>query len=406
MFKSSLQSCRFLNLSYFVRQFTSPKTVLCLYGQNHLRNHKYRFRNARIYSTQSDRHRQKAVIETTTPKIVLDKIKEEKMLPEEKIESGLSLLYQEKIMPYIRLARWDRPIGVYLLYWPCAWSISLASLSGTVPPTTTAQTALLFLVGAGLMRGAGCTINDLWDRDVDAQVERTKDRPLVSGAITQRQAIGFLAMQLSLALGVLLQLNCYSVVLGASSLVLVIIYPLAKRFTNYPQLFLGATFNWGALLGYSAICGSMDLSVCLPLYISAMAWTVLYDTIYAHQDKQDDARLGIKSTALTFGDHTKPALTASLAVSLCGLTLAGVNAGLNGWYYTGLGVYMLHAGRQIYTLNPDNPTDCADKFKSNSMVGLIILLGILAGGYQQYLDNREKHKGTETIDATRSCVFG
>nr|XP_032528058.1 4-hydroxybenzoate polyprenyltransferase, mitochondrial-like [Danaus plexippus plexippus] len=188
--------------------------------------------------------------------------------------------------------------------------------------------------------------------------------------------------------------------------VLVIIYPLAKRFTNYPQLFLGATFNWGALLGYSAICGSMDLSVCLPLYISAMAWTVLYDTIYAHQDKQDDARLGIKSTALTFGDHTKPALTASLAVSLCGLTLAGVNAGLNGWYYTGLGVYMLHAGRQIYTLNPDNPTDCADKFKSNSMVGLIILLGILAGGYQQYLDNREKHKGTETIDATRSCVFG
>nr|XP_032528057.1 4-hydroxybenzoate polyprenyltransferase, mitochondrial-like [Danaus plexippus plexippus] len=363
MFKSSLQSCRFLNLSYFVRQFTSPKTVLCLYGQNQLRNHKYRFRNARIYSTQSDRHRQKAVIETTTPKIVLDKIKEEKMLPEEKIESGLSLLYQEKIMPYIRLARWDRPIGVYLLYWPCAWSISLASLSGTVPPTTTAQTALLFLVGAGLMRGAGCTINDLWDRDVDAQSMRLQT-------------------------------------------LLVIIYPLAKRFTNYPQLFLGATFNWGALLGYSAICGSMDLSVCLPLYISAMAWTVLYDTIYAHQDKQDDARLGIKSTALTFGDHTKPALTASLAVSLCGLTLAGVNAGLNGWYYTGLGVYMLHAGRQIYTLNPDNPTDCADKFKSNSMVGLIILLGILAGGYQQYLDNREKHKGTETKDATRSCVFG
>ncbi|CAH2083299.1 unnamed protein product [Euphydryas editha] len=356
------------------------------------------------YCKRGDQHRQKVVIETSTPKIVLDKIKNDDESDSKKVDTGLNT-WKDRIDPYMKLARWDKPIGVYLLYWPCSWSIALGSLSGTVPFSTSLQTAGLFLIGAGVMRGAGCTINDLWDKDVDAQVERTKDRPLVSGAVSHKQAIGFLALQLSLGLGILLQLNCYSVVLGASSMILVITYPLAKRFTNYPQIFLGATFNWGALLGYSAITGHIVPEVCLPLYISAISWTVLYDTIYAHQDKQDDARLGIKSTALTFGEYNKLALSAALATSLSGLALAGQAANMAAPYYMGLAMYAGHAGRQIYSLNPDNPDDCAKKFKSNSMVGLIILLGILGGGYQQYLENRQKNRGKEDLSITKSCFF-
>ncbi|KPJ00413.1 4-hydroxybenzoate polyprenyltransferase, mitochondrial [Papilio xuthus] len=353
---------------------------------------------------QTDHHRQKVVIETSTPKIVIDKTRNEVLPDEKSIDIRLSTLWK-KVDPYIRLARWDRPIGVYLLYWPCSWSIALASIPGTVPLHTTLQTAALFLLGAGLMRGAGCTINDMWDKDVDSQVERTKDRPLVSGVISDKQAVGFLAAQLSLALIVLLQLNCYSIVLGASSMLLVVTYPLMKRITNYPQIFLGATFNWGALLGYSAIQGGVEPLICLPLYTGALAWTVVYDTIYAHQDKEDDARIGMKSTALTFGEHTKPALSGALGLSVTSLAVAGGAAGLDMPYYIALAMYTLHAGRQIYTLNPDNPSDCADKFKSNSMVGLIILLGIIGGGYKQYLENRRKNKGKENIEITKSCIF-
>ncbi|KAJ0184161.1 hypothetical protein K1T71_000584 [Dendrolimus kikuchii] len=355
----------------------------------------------RVHSTHSDQHRQKVVIETSTPKIIIDKV-----LPVEEEVLKKTDLWWSKIEPYVKLARWDRPIGVYLLYWPCSWSIALASVPGNVPLSTSLKMAGLFLVGAGLMRGAGCTINDMWDRDVDAQVERTKDRPLVSGAISQRQAVMFLAAQLSLALGVLLQLNCYSIVLGVSSMLLVITYPLAKRFTNYPQLFLGATFNWGALLGYTAVQGHLNMSVCAPLYIGAMAWTVLYDTIYAHQDKNDDARIGMKSTALTWGSHTKPALTLALATSGTCLAIAGLNAGLTEPYAVGLAAYIAHAGRQIYSLDPDNPADCASKFKSNSLVGLIILLGILGGGYSKYMTNRKENNGKDNREISKSCVFG
>ncbi|XP_050360200.1 4-hydroxybenzoate polyprenyltransferase, mitochondrial-like [Nymphalis io] len=416
MLNSSLRSYKIINIKTFLlksktNQYSNgPINITsCLCGSSYLKNQRnsdrVHLKHFRVHSTQTDQHRQKVVIETSTPKIVINKIKD-KVLPDEKdVEANLRLAWREKINPYIKLARWDRPIGVYLLYWPCSWSIALGSLSGTVPLSTSLEMAGLFLVGAGLMRGAGCTINDLWDKDVDAQVERTKDRPLVSGALSNKQAVGFLALQLSLALGVLLQLNCYSVALGAASMILVITYPLAKRFTNYPQIFLGATFNWGALLGYSAITGYIQPDVCIPLYISALAWTVLYDTIYAHQDKHDDARLGIKSTALTFGAHTKSALGGALAASLGALALAGLGAGLGAPYYGALAAYAGHAGRQIYTLNPDNADDCAKKFKSNSMVGLIILLGILGGGYHQYVDNRERNRGKEDLSVTKSCFF-
>ncbi|KPJ19530.1 4-hydroxybenzoate polyprenyltransferase, mitochondrial [Papilio machaon] len=313
--KTLLRITRVSNLNRTFYQSKEQNPCLCghVYYKQIDRRH-----TVRLYSAQTDQHRQKVVIETSTPKIVIDK-KRNEVLSEENIDVRLSTLLKKvnpyirlarwdrpieeknidvrlstllkKVDPYIRLARWDRPIGVYLLYWPCSWSIALASLPGTVPLHTTLQTAALFLIGAGLMRGAGCTINDMWDKDVDAQ------------------------------------------------------------------------------------------------------------------DKEDDARIGMKSTALTFGEHTKPALSGALGLSVTSLAVAGGAAGLDLPYYIALAMYTLHAGRQIYTLNPDNPSDCANKFKSNSMVGLIILLGIIGGGYKQYIENRRKNKGKENVEITKSCIF-
>ncbi|CAH0698188.1 unnamed protein product [Spodoptera exigua] len=384
------------------RKFSVPLTYSCICGQIYLKNTNHRYEITRVHSTQSDQHRQKVVIETTTPKIVYDKL-QEKVLPDHRhIDVGPGF-WKDKVDPYLKLARWDKPIGIYLLYWPCAWSIAMASVPGTVPLQTSLQTAGLFLVGAGLMRGAGCTINDMWDRDVDAKVERTKTRPLVTGAVSETQAVVFLAVQLSLALAVLLQLNCYSIVLGASSMLLVVTYPLAKRYTNYPQIFLGATFNWGALLGYSAIQGDLNLAICGPLYIGALAWTIVYDTIYAHQDKEDDLKVGVKSTALTFGANTRPALSVCLGVSALSLSLAGQAADLGMPYQLAVLAYIAHAAQQIYTLDMENPEDCASKFKSNASVGAIILMGILAGGYKKYMNNIAEGKNIQ--DTAKSCLF-
>ncbi|SNX83458.1 related to COQ2 -para-hydroxybenzoate--polyprenyltransferase [Melanopsichium pennsylvanicum] len=212
--------------------------------------------------------------------------------------------------PYLALSRFDKPIGTWLLYWPCVWSIVLAShtlgLSYTVPLFYT----VLFGVGAIVMRGAGCTINDMWDAKMDRMVERTKKRPLAAGDITQFQALCFLGVQLSAGLAVLVNLNLYSILLGASSLGVVVLYPLMKRVTYWPQLVLGLAFNWGAMLGWSAVAGAVNWSVVLPLYAGSMFWTLVYDTIYAHQDKTDDVHAGVKSTALLFGDKTKPVLSA------------------------------------------------------------------------------------------------
>ncbi|RXG62123.1 4-hydroxybenzoate polyprenyltransferase, mitochondrial [Armadillidium vulgare] len=205
----------------------------------------------------------------------------------------------QKIQPYLQLMRVDRPIGSWLLFWPCGWSIALAAPSGSLPDP---YILTLFAVGSFIMRGAGCTINDMWDKDLDKKVERTSSRPLAVGAVNQLESLIFLSFQLGLGCLILLQLNWYSIMLGISSLGncnnLVVLYPLMKRFTYWPQLMLGFTFNWGALLGWSAVQGSCDWSVVLPLYIAGISWTLIYDTIYAHQDKKDDALIGIKSTAL------------------------------------------------------------------------------------------------------------
>lgn len=297
-------------------------------------------------------------------------------------ESSVSKSYKikksikEAFSPYCRLMRLDRPIGTYLLFWPCGWSIALSANAGCWPDW---KMLGLFATGALIMRGAGCTINDLWDKDIDAKVERTRTRPLASGEVTQFDAIVFLSGQLSLGLLVLLQLNWQSIVLGASSLGLVITYPLMKRITYWPQLVLGMAFNWGALLGWCATQGAVNWEACLPLYLSGICWTIVYDTIYAHQDKFDDIQIGVKSTALRFGENTKIWLSGFTAAMLSGLTLAGITTEQTVAYYAAVGVVGAHLVQQIYSLNIDNPTDCAKKFFSNHQVGLILFVGIVLG---------------------------
>ncbi|XP_062991832.1 4-hydroxybenzoate polyprenyltransferase, mitochondrial [Elgaria multicarinata webbii] len=280
------------------------------------------------------------------------------------------------LQPYLRLMRLDKPIGTWLLYLPCTWSIALAAEPGCWPAW---DMLFLFCTGAVLMRGAGCTINDMWDQDYDKKVTRTASRPLAAGDISSFQSLVFLGGQLSLALCVLLCLNYYSIILGATSLLLVVTYPLMKRITYWPQLYLGLTFNWGALLGWSAVQGSCDWSVCLPLYFSGVLWTLMYDTIYAHQDKRDDLAIGVKSTALRFSENTKQWLGGFSALMLLGLTVTGMNCDQTFPYYAAVTAVGLHLAHQIYTLDIHNSEDCWKKFSSNRTVGLLLFIGIVLG---------------------------
>ncbi|TSM85944.1 4-hydroxybenzoate polyprenyltransferase, mitochondrial [Bagarius yarrelli] len=291
------------------------------------------------------------------------------------------------VQPYLRLMRLDKPIGTWLLYLPCTWSIGLAADPGCLPDL---HMLTLFGTGALLMRGAGCTINDMWDRDFDRKVSRTAIRPIAAGQISQFQALVFLGGQLSLALGVLLCLNYYSIALGAASLSLVVSYPLMKRITYWPQLVLGFTFNWGALLGWSAVMGSCDWSVCLPLYFSGVMWTLIYDTIYAHQDKEDDVKLGVKSTALRFQEHTKPWLSAFTVAMLSGLILAGTNANQTAPYFVAVSAVGLHLAQQIYSLDINKPDDCWKKFASNRNLGLLLFLGIVFGNFWKSNNSKDE----------------
>ncbi|KAI6069499.1 4-hydroxybenzoate polyprenyltransferase, mitochondrial [Aix galericulata] len=281
-----------------------------------------------------------------------------------------------RLQPYLRLMRLHQPAGTWLLYLPCTWSIGLAAPPGSLPHW---PTLALFGAGAVLMRGAGCTINDMWDRDYDKKVARTASRPLAAGEISTFQSFVFLGGQLSLALCVLLCLNYYSIVLGAASLTLVVSYPLMKRITYWPQLVLGLTFNWGALLGWSAIRGSCDWSVCLPLYLAGVMWTLVYDTIYAHQDKRDDILIGVKSTALQFKEDTKRWLSGFSMAMLVGLCVAGMNCNQTFPYYSAVAAVGAHLAHQIYTLDIDKPEDCWKKFASNRTVGVLLFVGIVLG---------------------------
>jgi 4-hydroxybenzoate polyprenyltransferase len=275
--------------------------------------------------------------------------------------------------PYMRLARLDRPIGTWLLLLPCWWSIALAS--GGWPDL---RLMILFAIGAVVMRGAGCTFNDIVDRDFDARVERTKLRPIPSGAVGVKAAWAFLAAQCLAGLLVLLSLSPAAIALGLASLALVGVYPFMKRITYWPQAVLGLAFNWGALMGYAAARNEIALAPVL-LYAGSIAWTIGYDTIYAHQDKDDDALIGVKSTALRFGQATKSWLWGFYAAMTAALIALGFVAGLGGIYFAGIFLAAAQLVSQIVRLDIDDADRCLALFRSNRDFGLIVFAAIVAG---------------------------
>jgi len=276
--------------------------------------------------------------------------------------------------PYVLLARLDRPIGAWLLFLPGLWSILLAR----APLWPTVRLVALFAVGAVLMRGAGCVVNDMWDRDMDRRVTRTASRPLASGALRMRHATALLLALLSGSLLILLQLRPLSEALGVASLALVAVYPLAKRVTWWPQAMLGLTFGWGAPMGFAAAAGRLDPSA-LALYGAAIAWIMGYDTVYAHQDREDDALIGVRSTARLFGPATRPFLAACYVVTIGLLALAGFLAGFRAPFYAGLLLPAALLGRQVVRLDVNDPRLCLRLFQANREVGLAAAAAILLG---------------------------
>jgi 4-hydroxybenzoate polyprenyltransferase len=278
--------------------------------------------------------------------------------------------------PYLRLSRLDRPIGSWLLLMPCWWSAALAA--GVAHDVGRLPLILaLFFVGAFVMRGAGCTWNDITDRDLDALVERTRSRPIPAGQVSVPQAAGFLVIQALIGLAVLLQFNRTAVVTGVASLVIVAIYPFMKRITWWPQIVLGLAFSWGALMGFAVTQARID-ATALTLYAGSIAWVIGYDTIYAHQDSEDDALIGIKSTALLFGARTRPALAVfyGLAVALIGVALVLAEARWPAGI--GLAAFAGHLAWQIRRLEIGDPALCLRIFKSNRDAGLLLFIGLLA----------------------------
>lgn len=282
------------------------------------------------------------------------------------------------LRPYSRLARWERPIGWWLLLWPCWWSTALASDAAGRPWPNLWHLAL-FLIGAVAMRGAGCTWNDLVDRHIDDKVARTRSRPIPSGQVTVLQARIFLILQALVGLVVLLQFDRFSIGLGLSSLVVVVIYPFMKRITDWPQAFLGLAFSWGALMGWAVTFGRLDVAPVV-LYVACILWTIGYDTIYAHQDKEDDAIVGVRSTARYFAENTRAWLIglygATVALLAVALTLAHV--GLFAW--VGLAGFATHLVWQIRRLDIDDPDLCLMLFRANRWTGWIFFAGLVADG--------------------------
>ncbi|MCT4656103.1 MAG: 4-hydroxybenzoate octaprenyltransferase [Cohaesibacter sp.] len=286
--------------------------------------------------------------------------------------------------PYARLSRLERPIGWWLLLWPCLWSLGLALAAsnryfgGEMPVSlsTAFYYALLFWIGSVAMRGAGCTYNDLVDYKIDAKVDRTRSRPLPSGQVSRKQAWLWLGLQLLVGLLVLLQFNDFAVKLGFSSLLVVAAYPFMKRITHWPQLVLGLAFSWGGLMGWAAVYGSLDFAPVV-LYAACVVWTIGYDTIYAHQDKDDDALIGVKSTALLFADKTKHWLGFFYGLMIALMVISFVSVDLGPFIWIGLLLAAIHLARQIIILDISNADQCLALFKSNTVIGWMILAGLL-----------------------------
>ncbi|WP_337266260.1 4-hydroxybenzoate octaprenyltransferase [Oryzifoliimicrobium ureilyticus] len=285
------------------------------------------------------------------------------------------------LWPHAQLARWDRPIGWQLLLWPCLWSLTLAANVAAEQQSFVGWTYVyhlfLYFIGSVAMRGAGCTYNDLVDHKIDMAVARTRSRPLPSGRISRAQTKVFIVIQALIGLVVLLQFNWFAVGLGILSLVIVAFYPFAKRFTDWPQFFLGLAFSWGALMGWAGWFGSLSLS-SLCLYVASVLWTIGYDTIYAHQDREDDELVGVRSTARLFGEKTRQWLIGLYGATLVLMLLSFVLAGVNIVAYAGLLLAALLFGRQITRLDINDPDECLTLFRSNNRVGLVLFLGLFA----------------------------
>jgi 4-hydroxybenzoate polyprenyltransferase len=275
--------------------------------------------------------------------------------------------------PYLRLARLDRPIGSWLLLLPCWWSVGLAAVHAG--ERIDIAHVILFFVGAFAMRGAGCTWNDIVDRDLDARVERTRSRPIPSGQVSVAGAAAFLVVQALAGLAVLLQFNRFAIGTGIASLAIVAVYPFMKRFTYWPQVALGLAFSWGALMGWAAAFGRLDLPAYL-LYAGAISWVIGYDTIYAHQDREDDALIGVKSTALLFGERTKPMLAVFYTLAVALIALAGWTAGAGIVFSIGLVAFAANLSWQIRRLDISDSALCLAVFKSNRDAGLILFAAL------------------------------
>jgi 4-hydroxybenzoate polyprenyltransferase len=276
--------------------------------------------------------------------------------------------------PFVLLARLDRPIGVWLLFLPGLWGILL----GAPTPREAVRLGLLFALGSVVMRAAGCTVNDLWDRDIDRLVSRTAGRPLASGALRPRQALVFLVLLLAVGLAVLLQLNRVAQGLGVASLLLVGLYPVAKRVTWWPQLVMGFTFGYGAPMGYAAATGRLD-AAWATLYLAAICWDLGFDTIYAHQDREDDALVGVRSTARLFGAQTPRFLAVVFCATLAALALTGWEAGLGVWFYPALAPAAWLLARQVRTLDIHDPAQCLALFRGHREIGLLVAAALLVG---------------------------
>ena len=276
--------------------------------------------------------------------------------------------------PYLRLARLDRPIGSWLLLMPCWWSVGLAGMHNDRFPSL--WHIVLFFIGAFAMRGAGCTWNDLVDRDLDGRVERTRSRPIPSGQVTVAQATMFMVAQALVGFLVLIQFNRFTVATGIASLLVVVVYPFMKRITYWPQIFLGLAFSWGALMGWPAAFGRLDWPAVV-LYAGSILWVIGYDTIYAHQDRDDDLLIGIKSTALLFGERTPTMLATFYAGAIVLIAAAGFMAGGGIMFTIGIVAFAAHLAWQVARLDIDDPAHCLVLFKSNRDAGLILFGAML-----------------------------
>ena len=278
------------------------------------------------------------------------------------------------LRPYLRLARLDRPIGSWLLLIPCWWSVGLTGIRADHFPSL--WHIVLFLIGAFAMRGAGCTWNDLVDRDLDGLVERTRSRPIPSGQVTVAEATAFMMLQALIGFLVLIQFNRYTVITGICSLLVVAIYPFMKRITYWPQIVLGLAFSYGALMGWPAAFGRLDWPA-LVLYAGSICWVIGYDTIYAHQDREDDLLIGIKSTALLFGEETRPMLAKFYAAAVVLIGFAGLMVGGRFIFVLGLIGFAAHLAWQVTQLDINDSARCLKLFKSNRDAGLILFGAML-----------------------------